>query len=277
MTTHLSPFSQNKKSTNVRTFDMIGQKVNTWLERRRDRRRLASMDARALRDLGIDPAQAEFEAARKPWQEETGLGKDIEIGIDCPPRGDWPVDSAAPSAGMPETIRIAGLPIGLRPVLPEDKESLRDFWNGLSERSRQLRFLSVKHRFSELELNRMSRVDQRNHVAWVAVDLTSPQERILGEVRFVKTASKPGMAEFGVTVGDWVQGRGLGRKLMEILAVEARRCGVSTLRGYVSEGNALMLGYVMHRGGKVALDYPGVMQVDLPVSAVAKTVMAAAE
>lgn len=86
MTTHLSPFSQNKKSTNVRTFDMIGQKVNTWLERRRDRRRLASMDARALRDLGIDPAQAEFEAARKPWQEETGLGKDIEIGIDCPPR-----------------------------------------------------------------------------------------------------------------------------------------------------------------------------------------------
>lgn len=137
--------------------------------------------------------------------------------------------------------------------------------------------LSVKHRFSELELNRMSRVDQRNHVAWVAVDLTSPQERILGEVRFVKTASKPGMAEFGVTVGDWVQGRGLGRKLMEILAVEARRCGVSTLRGYVSEGNALMLGYVMHRGGKVALDYPGVMQVDLPVSAVAKTVMAAAE
>lgn len=178
---------------------------------------------------------------------------------------------------MPETIRIAGLPIGLRPVLPEDKESLRDFWNGLSERSRQLRFLSVKHRFSELELNRMSRVDQRNHVAWVAVDLTSPQERILGEVRFVKTASKPGMAEFGVTVGDWVQGRGLGRKLMEILAVEARRCGVSTLRGYVSEGNALMLGYVMHRGGKVALDYPGVMQVDLPVSAVAKTVMAAAE
>jgi len=274
--TQVSKFTPPNKRTNVRSMSGLWKVLEQWFKRWRARRRLAAMDLRSLGDLGISPGQAAFETARKPWQEETGLGKNAEVGVDCSPRKSHGESPAQASTSLPpRTVRIDGLPIGLRPVFPEDKETLRDFLNGLSERSRSLRFLVVKHFFSDREMDRLCRVDQASHVAWVAVDLSALQEKILGEVRFAKTEDDSKVAEFGVTVADSFQGRGLGRLLMEILSDEACRCGVDTLRGYVSDTNEQMLSYVMHRGGKMALDYPGVMQVDLLVSAIRTQALAA--
>ncbi len=46
----------------IRLFDA----VTTWQERASDRRHLAGLDERMLRDMGIDPADA-FEEAEKPF------------------------------------------------------------------------------------------------------------------------------------------------------------------------------------------------------------------
>ncbi len=274
--TQVTKFASPNKSTNVRFLLSIWASMERWFGRWQDRRRLAAMDLRTLGDLGISAGQAAFEVARKPWQEETGLGKNPEVGVDCPPRKSAVVSPSRTDLLLPaRTVHLGGLPVGFRPVFAEDKEPLRDFLNGLSERSRTLRFLVIKHFFSDREIDRLCRVDQTSHVAWVAVDLSAPQEKILGEVRFAKTEDDPNVAEFGVAVADAFQGRGLGRLLMEVLADEAQRCGVQSLRGYVSETNALMLGYVMHRGGTMALDFPGVMQVDLPVSSIRAQTLAA--
>jgi len=250
--------------------------MKAWLKRRRERRQLASFDARSLGDLGIGVSQADFEAAQQPWMEETGLGREPEIGVDCAPRHQGSLTSIPARTNLPpQTIRIAGKPIGLRPVLPEDKEPLKAFMEGLSERSRRLRFLTVKHRLSARELARLTEVDQETHVAWVAIDLSAHQEKVLGEVCFVQLPDEPGVAEYGVTIADHIQGQGLGRELMEILASEAVRVGVKTLRGFISEDNALMLSFVTHRGGKMVRDYPGVMKADLPVAAMHPVAQAA--
>lgn len=45
----------------------------TWQARARMRRELAQVDARSLRDAGIDPGAADFEAAQPFWRQPTTL------------------------------------------------------------------------------------------------------------------------------------------------------------------------------------------------------------
>ncbi len=47
--------------------------VAVWRERTMARRYLAAMDARSLRDAGISPAAAAFEAGRPFWRKLGGL------------------------------------------------------------------------------------------------------------------------------------------------------------------------------------------------------------
>lgn len=44
-----------------------------WRERAQARRDLAQIDARSLREAGIDPAMADFEAAQPFWRQPTTL------------------------------------------------------------------------------------------------------------------------------------------------------------------------------------------------------------
>ena len=46
----------------------LGALVRVWLERIRARRELARVDDRSLRELGISPGLAHYEASRPFWQ-----------------------------------------------------------------------------------------------------------------------------------------------------------------------------------------------------------------
>ena len=46
----------------------LGALVNVWLQRMRARRELARVDERSLRELGISPGLAHYEASRPFWQ-----------------------------------------------------------------------------------------------------------------------------------------------------------------------------------------------------------------
>jgi uncharacterized protein YjiS (DUF1127 family) len=47
----------------------LGPLFQTWLMRRNTRATLARLDAHMLRDVGLDPAMARAECARRFWQE----------------------------------------------------------------------------------------------------------------------------------------------------------------------------------------------------------------
>lgn len=247
-----------------------------WKRRRRQRRHLAHLDDRSLKDLAIRPSQADFEIARKPWQEESGLGKSHEIGSDCGPFGNGrgiPRSGKSARRGFApvaasQTMWIRGRPITLRPVSPADKTLFANFMQKLSDRTRRLRFLVPKLELNGNELRFMSEVDQQDHVAWVAVDTSPGGADLVAEARFVKLAEPRGSAEYAITVTDVWQGHGLGGRLMRILAQQARENGIFTLRGTVAADNTAMLGFLRKRGAKINLDAPGVLQVDVPVAAV---------
>ncbi|KAF0098071.1 MAG: hypothetical protein FD144_4548 [Rhodospirillaceae bacterium] len=48
-------------------------KLRLWRERARTRDALAAIDARSLRDAGVSPAQAEFEANQPFWRRPGSL------------------------------------------------------------------------------------------------------------------------------------------------------------------------------------------------------------
>ncbi len=47
----------------------VGQVLATWRRRARERRELANIDHRTLRDLGISPTDVRFEADKPFWRD----------------------------------------------------------------------------------------------------------------------------------------------------------------------------------------------------------------
>jgi uncharacterized protein YjiS (DUF1127 family) len=51
------------------TFTAFAKVIGIWRERSRDRRELSQLDARSLRDLGLNPGNIEFEANKPFWRD----------------------------------------------------------------------------------------------------------------------------------------------------------------------------------------------------------------
>jgi GNAT superfamily N-acetyltransferase len=125
-----------------------------------------------------------------------------------------------------------------------DRAAVLEVFDGLSERSRRLRFHGSKPRLVERELDDLVEVGCCGREAVAAVDLVSGD--VVGIARFVRDAADPQSAEVALEVVDRCQGRGIGRRLLAELTVLALRDGVVRFRAYVAPGNepalALLLG-----------------------------------
>ena len=51
------------------TYTAFNQILNTWRRRARERRELAYLDHRTLRDLGLSESQVQFEANKPFWRD----------------------------------------------------------------------------------------------------------------------------------------------------------------------------------------------------------------
>jgi len=158
-----------------------------------------------------------------------------------------------------------GTPILVRPVLPEDADRLREGFQALSEESRYRRFMAPMAELSDDLVRYLTQVDYREHMAWVAVDPTRPDQPGLGVARYVRVAEEPGVAEAAVTVVDSHHGRGIGTILLAMLALTARENGIVRFRGYVLEENAQVLEILRELGGAVQQFEGSVMCVDVPI------------
>ncbi len=51
------------------TFTAFNQIFGTWRRRARERRELANLDARTIRDLGMSPGDIQFEDGKPFWRD----------------------------------------------------------------------------------------------------------------------------------------------------------------------------------------------------------------
>lgn len=111
--------------------------------------------------------------------------------------------------------------VTLSPILKTDREFLEKGLQELSIDSRFARFGQGVAGLSQRELDYLTDVDQRRHVAWGA----TLGEEAAGVGRYI-VPDEGGCPELAVTVIDRFQGRGVAKALLEALIAVARADGL---------------------------------------------------
>jgi succinyl-CoA synthetase alpha subunit len=177
---------------------------------------------------------------------------------------------ADPSLYQSEEILRDGRSILVRAIHPDDKDRLREHFQGLSSESIYLRFMGMKRELTDAELKRLTEIDFRDHVGLVATLSDGGRERFIGVGRYIR---KPGTkrAEVAFAVLDEHQGRGIGPLLLEHLRRIAQVGGVAGFEAEVLSNNQRMLEVFAQSGFKVARAFDsGTVHVDFPISETAE-------
>jgi len=150
---------------------------------------------------------------------------------------------AADDVGAPRTVLRGTLRDGLRVVIrslvPADRDDVEHGFGELSERTKNLRFMTGKDHLSQRTLDSLvDQVDQHDHVA-VAMwwERSSQADVLLGEGRFIRLKDDPSCADVAVTMADELHGQGGGTLLMRALVLRAREEGVRRFSAAMSPDN----------------------------------------
>ena len=157
-----------------------------------------------------------------------------------------------------------GTQVLLRPVSSDDRERIQNGMAALSSQSRYFRFFTSAPRLSDQQLRYFSEVDQRNHVAWIALDSSEPKHPGLGIARFIRTNEDPSVAEMAFVVIDAYQCRGLGTILLAVLYLTAEVRGVQVLRAVVLGENTRVSNWLRSLGATGSYER-GEYRLDLTV------------
>ncbi|HEX5661800.1 MAG TPA: GNAT family N-acetyltransferase [Polyangiales bacterium] len=127
----------------------------------------------------------------------------------------------------------------LRAVREADRGLIERGFAGLGAQSRYQRFMFPKQGLSDSDLRHLTRVDGGFHFALGVVGWDADARELpLALARFVRASPDSEVAEAAVAVVDALQGRGLGRVLLQRLAREAAQRGVRRFVGDVLAENA---------------------------------------
>jgi acyl-CoA synthetase (NDP forming)/RimJ/RimL family protein N-acetyltransferase len=144
----------------------------------------------------------------------------------------------------------------IRPIQPEDRELLVEFYSRVSDESKYYRFFSPMPVLSERDLDRFTRVDHRDRVAFIL--LVAGQMIAVGRYDTIR----PGYAEVAFLVEDKHQGRGIGQLLLEHLAQAGRERGVEEFVAEVLPDNQAMIHTFKDAGYQVKSAFEdGVMEM----------------
>jgi RimJ/RimL family protein N-acetyltransferase len=143
-----------------------------------------------------------------------------------------------------------GTQILVRHVRPEDKWIIAKGWSQLSERTQLRRFLAPKPRLTGTELRFLTEVDGHDHVALIALR-ADDWNRLVGVARYVRLPDDRQSAEVAITIGDEMQGKGVGRQLAILLADEARAAGVKRFTASILSDNEPALRLMRKMSGRL--------------------------
>jgi len=131
-----------------------------------------------------------------------------------------------------------GRQVLLRPIRPEDGESIRTLVRNMSAESRYFRFMHAINELSPQMVAQFTKLDYDRQMAFVAEDATNA---IVGVSRYATSNDGP-IGEFAISVADNWQGFGLASALMRMLIEHATEQGLQMLRGDVLRSNHPMQG-----------------------------------
>ncbi|MCP3423608.1 bifunctional acetate--CoA ligase family protein/GNAT family N-acetyltransferase [Nocardioides pinisoli] len=144
----------------------------------------------------------------------------------------------------------------IRPIQPDDRDLLVEFYSRVSDQSKYYRFFSPMPELSERDLDRFTKVDHRDRVAMIL--LVAGQMIAVGRYDTIR----PGYAEVAFLVEDAHQGRGIGQLLLEHLAQAGRERGIQEFVAEVLPDNQAMIHTFKDAGYQVRSAFEdGVMEL----------------
>ena len=169
--------------------------------------------------------------------------------------------TVARAADETDVILRDGSTLRLRPPGAEDAEALLEFFAGLSDRSRYLRF----HGFPALGpklVEPLLEPDWQDRGALLA----SLDGTIVAVANWVRLRD-PRAAEVAFSVGDGSRRRGIGTRLLEQLAARAAEAGIEEFVAEVLHENAAMLGVFRDAGFTVTRSGEGgELEIRFPIA-----------
>ncbi len=147
-----------------------------------------------------------------------------------------------PAQWESDVVLADGGTVRLRPIRADDEAGLLALYERLSDESVYLRFFSPVPRPAAAQLERLTSIDYRDRMAFVA-ELAS---EIVAVARYDRTGDST--AEVAFTVRDDQQGRGLGTLLLEYLASVALANGITAFAADTLPHNRKMLGVLRDAG-----------------------------
>jgi len=138
----------------------------------------------------------------------------------------------------------------IRPIRRSDAQAVQTFVSTLSDRSRTLRFFRPLRELPPDQLERMIKADGSRDRVLVALERAGASTRIVGLAQYALEADT--RCDFALVIADQWQGRGLGRRLLRALLVQAAHAGVKQMHGDVLRENRAMLGLARATGFSVA-------------------------
>jgi len=128
-----------------------------------------------------------------------------------------------------------GTNLHLRPIRPDDAESLVQFHQGLSPASIYLRYFFGHSKLSAQEVERFTCVDYVDRLALVVEDA----DRLVAVCRYERVPDTS-EAEIAFVVADNYQHQGIGGLLLERLVEAARKRGITRFLAYTLSENQTM-------------------------------------
>jgi RimJ/RimL family protein N-acetyltransferase len=151
------------------------------------------------------------------------------------------------------------------PLLPSDREAVREAYEHLSEESRHQRFLASVPHLTETMLDHLvDEVDGVDHVALALVAIGNDHVGVpTGVARMIRYPHDPTAADVAVTVADEWHGRGVATTLLaELMRVRPR--GVARIVTTVSADNEASLA-MLRRLGPTQVTSAGGSRLDVVV------------
>ena len=146
-------------------------------------------------------------------------------------------------------------------LLPGDIATVRNVFEGLSVRSRYLRFHAARSQLPLHMQRRLADVRPGSHEAHVAL----LGNRAVGIARWIRDTADPRDAELAIEVIDAAQSVGIGRQLAAHAARSAHAYGVHCFLAYLDEANQDLRARTLACGATVDQYDPSLLR--LPVCA----------
>ena len=140
-----------------------------------------------------------------------------------------------------------GQGVTVRFVEPRDAEALQNYFRSLTTRSRYNRFLGATRELSPSLLEDFIHIGEADRFSVVATMLVDGREIIVGEARYAFDSDTASI-EFGLSLDDRWQGRGIGKALLKNLECRAASFGATRLFGDTLRSNNAMIALARNAG-----------------------------